>query len=236
MLFPPRFHRQANINHGLSRALGSQREGKSVIELAGTFQGRAAFQGTTSTAQRTLPSKAQSFASELTGELGETKSGDQKSARPAPSPPTGQTIVSWRDPAEPKSPEQPSGLNGLVISYPGTTSGAIAEGKGSSQPPVSFDDAYWAKQPAAVQQLRNIQDPVQKTELATQLAQQGYSIDVPIMVWGWDPQIATEIRQSDGYTWVPSALQQPVEVAPGLTVAGLPTYDPAHPPAGSIPV
>jgi hypothetical protein len=38
-----------------------------------------------------------------------------------------------------------------------------------------------------------------------------------------------------GYTWVPSALQQPVEVAPGLTYAGA-SYDPSKPPAGSIAV
>lgn len=105
----------------------------------------------------------------------------------------------------------------------------------TTQPVESFDDAYWAKQPAAVQQLRNIQDPSQRAATAAQLAGKGYSIDVPIMVWGWDPQITTQARESLGYTWVPSALQQPVEVAPGLSFNGT-SYDPLHPPAGSIPV
>jgi hypothetical protein len=100
----------------------------------------------------------------------------------------------------------------------------------------SVDDAYWSKQPAAVQQLRNIQDQGQRTLLGSQLATEGYSIDVPIMVWGWDAGVTTQLRQSYGYTWVPSALQQPVAVAPGLSVPGVPPYDPAHPPVGSIAV
>jgi hypothetical protein len=104
-------------------------------------------------------------------------------------------------------------------------------------PQVAFDNAYWAKQPAAVQALRTIQDPEQRTAMATQLANEGYSIDVPIMVWGWDPSLTTSMRQADGYTWVPSALQKPVEVAPGLpSLGGNTAYDPNNPPAGSIAV
>ena len=72
---------------------------------------------------------------------------------------------------------------------------------------------------------------------ATQLASEGYSIDVPIMVWGWDPSITMAMRQADGYTWVPSALQNPVEDAPGLPSLGtVAAYNPNNPPAGSISV
>jgi hypothetical protein len=106
----------------------------------------------------------------------------------------------------------------------------------AQQPDQSFDDAYWAKQPAAVQQLRTISDQGQRTLLATQLATQGYKIDVPIMAWGWDPSQVTSLRKSYGYTWVPSALQNPVAVAPGLSVPGMQPYDPNNPPAGSIAV
>jgi len=102
--------------------------------------------------------------------------------------------------------------------------------------PQSVDDAYWAKQPAAVQQLRNIQDPGERALLGTQLASEGYSIDVPIMVWGWDAGVTTQLRHSYGYTWVPSALQQNIPEAPGINTPGLARYDPAHPPAGSITV
>jgi hypothetical protein len=101
----------------------------------------------------------------------------------------------------------------------------------------AFDNAYWASQPAAVQALQKIQDPAQRATMATQLASEGYSIDVPIMVWGWDPSITTAMRQADGYTWVPSALQSGVEMAPGLPGMGtIAAYDPNNAPAGSIPV
>jgi len=98
------------------------------------------------------------------------------------------------------------------------------------------DDIYWSNQPAAVQQLRGIQDMDQRQQLATQLANEGYSIDVPIMVWGWDPAKVTAARESYGYTWVPSALQQPVSAAPGITGGGIIQYDPTQPPSGSIQV
>jgi hypothetical protein len=101
----------------------------------------------------------------------------------------------------------------------------------------AFDDAYWAAQPPAVQALRTMQNPEERTVTATQLAAEGYSIDVPIMVWGWDPSITTAMRQADGYTWVPSAMQNPVEDAPGLSGYGNTAgYNPNNPPAGSIAV
>ena len=100
-----------------------------------------------------------------------------------------------------------------------------------------FDNNYWAQQPAAVQPLRTMQNQDQREAMATQLASEGYSIDVPIMVWGWDPSVVTSMRQSEGYTWVPSALQNPVSLAPGLAAMGTSAaYDPTKPPAGSIAV
>jgi hypothetical protein len=101
----------------------------------------------------------------------------------------------------------------------------------------AYDDSYWASQPPPVQALRTMQNQEQREATATQLANEGYSIDVPIMVWGWDPSITTAMRQSDGYTWVPSALQASVEVAPGLSSVGtLAAYNPNNPPPGSIAV
>jgi hypothetical protein len=100
-----------------------------------------------------------------------------------------------------------------------------------------FDNNYWAQQPPAVQPLRTMQNQEQRSALATQLASEGYSIDVPIMVWGWDPSTVTSMRQAEGYTWVPSALQAPVDVAPGLPSMGtLSSYNSKTPPAGSIAV
>ena len=102
--------------------------------------------------------------------------------------------------------------------------------------PASFDDAYWASQPPAVQKLRDISDYDQRTQAAAQLMNQGYSIDVPIMMWGWDPQITMQLRQSYGYTWVPSATDNPIQTAPGLAVPGLAAYDPNSGTPGAIEV
>lgn len=98
------------------------------------------------------------------------------------------------------------------------------------------DDAYWLHQPPAVQQLRDIQDPGQLATTAAELAKQGYTIDVRIMVDRMDPVCTMGIRQVEGYTWVPSALQPPIYLPPGLTFPGLTPYDPDNPPPGSIKV
>lgn len=102
--------------------------------------------------------------------------------------------------------------------------------------PDAADDAYWSKQPPAVQQLREIDDTNQRAALGKQLAVAGYQIDVPIMVWGWDAAKTTALRAEAGYTWVPSAQQNPVSAAPGLTGPGITPYDPKNPPANSIKV
>lgn len=96
------------------------------------------------------------------------------------------------------------------------------------------DDTYWNAQPAAVQQLREIRNPEQRQVLAEKLASEGYTIDNAIMVWGWDAGQVMAERQADGYTWVPSATQAGIQAAPGLSVAGLTSYDPSSPPSGSI--
>lgn len=100
---------------------------------------------------------------------------------------------------------------------------------------TATDDAYWAQQPLAVRQLRNMGYD-QRMQVGTQLAEEGYTIDVPIMIWGWDPGKVTATREAAGFTWVPSALQQPVTAAPGITAPGLIPYDPNNPPQGSIRV
>jgi len=102
--------------------------------------------------------------------------------------------------------------------------------------PQLFDQAYWASQPPEIQALPGIADPGQRAAKAAQLATNGFTIDVPIMVWGWDPYLAMQLRQQFGFTWVPSALQPPVTIAPGLAQPGVVAYDPSNPPPGSIKV
>jgi hypothetical protein len=97
------------------------------------------------------------------------------------------------------------------------------------------DQAYWAEQPPAIQALQNMA-PDQRAAAAQSLADQGYSIDVPIMVWGWDPMATMVQREIDGYSWAPAVQTSGTQAGPGLNAPGSPGYDPSDPPAGAIPV
>ena len=57
-----------------------------------------------------------------------------------------------------------------------------------------FDQAYWASQPPEVQALPGITDPDQRAARAATLATNGFTIDVPIMVWGWDAYLVMTMR------------------------------------------
>ena len=119
----------------------------------------------------------------------------------------------------------------------GTVSGAPLDDAARSKLIQAEIDAYWATQPAAVQQLRNIGDFVQRMSMANQLASQGCSIDKSIMVWGYDPMKTMVTRQVYGYSWVPT-LNQAVDATPppGFALPGQTPYDPAHPAPGAIQV
>jgi len=120
----------------------------------------------------------------------------------------------------------------------GTVSGEPLDDAARSKLIQSEIDAYWAAQPAEVQQLRNIGDFVQRMSMAQQLVSKGYAIDKSIMVWGYDPMKTMVTRQIYGYTWVPS-LNNSVDATPpppGFALPGQTPYDPAHPAPGSIEV
>lgn len=104
-------------------------------------------------------------------------------------------------------------------------------------PEITEEQAYWNAQPAPVQALQNMPVGPARDALALQLANQGYSIDTQIMVWGWDPQMTMQIRENDGYSWVPSYGQANIPVGPGLSMPDDPTtYNPGNPPAGAVEV
>jgi len=106
----------------------------------------------------------------------------------------------------------------------------------SITPAMAEIDAYWAAQPPAVQQLRNVADFGARNFLAQQLSDQGYSIDRAVMVWGWDPMQTMLTRKMYGYTWVPSYNQPSLSAAPGFALPGETPYDAGNPPPGSIAV
>jgi len=120
----------------------------------------------------------------------------------------------------------------LVLAFAGT---AFAQNECTPNN-VAFDSAYWLSQPPQVQALQNVTPYTTRVTQATALAQQGFTVDVPIMVWNWDACLTMFYRQSYGYAWVPSALQPNISVAPGVTQPGATAYNPNSPPPGSIRV
>ena len=210
-----------------------------MINLSVNLAGLEATRQPTSNGQRPVAVNSQSFAGQLSEAFAEalTKLGiDPGSVHLTVESPSSQTSVPRQNLAAPASPASGSSAPAAPeVVTSASPSVAAAESK-DWYTGNAADDAYWSQQPPAVQHLRDMKDRSQRAAVGAQLASEGYSIDVPIMVWGWDPAITTQLRQSYGYTWVPSALQPPVQVAPGLSFPGLQSYDPAHPPAGSIEV
>ncbi len=96
-------------------------------------------------------------------------------------------------------------------------------------------EIYWAAQNPEVGGLRTA-PPDNVVDLALLLAKRGHIIDYYIMVLQGDPLFTMQLRKDYGYTWVPSLLQAPPAVAPGLWFPGVPSYDPDNPPKGSIKV
>ena len=92
----------------------------------------------------------------------------------------------------------------------------------------------------------NITDPQQKADMVNQLTfdyhyrQEGASgqrqPDNAVDNWGWDPYKTMQARRQYGYTWVPNMHQNPIAIAPGLSMPGTAPYNPTQPPEGSITV
>jgi hypothetical protein len=94
-------------------------------------------------------------------------------------------------------------LRNLLVTAILLTTAAFAQ----QTPQQVFDNAYWASQPPAVQTLRGHYNDY---DTVAALATQGYLIDVPVMLYGWDPYIVMQARLAEGETWTPSALMHPL--------------------------
>ena len=111
---------------------------------------------------------------------------------------------------------------------------------------TQFDQAYRAAQPPEVRALMDMPadspDAIAvRVTRGAALAAKGYTIDAPIMIYGWDPYWCMTERANIGLTWVPSALQAGLGMPgqysePGLNTPGTLGPYPATPPSGSIKV
>lgn len=100
-----------------------------------------------------------------------------------------------------------------------------------------FNAAFWGSYPPEVQALSGMEPFTdERMERAILLASRGYSIDCEIQARGVSAWETMKLREAYGYTWVPSLLQDPIVIAPGLEIPGVAPYDPKHPPKGSIKV
>ena len=198
----------------------------------------ADFTLTKTTSAKSTDSFTQQLISALDGYLGDSanSSNVEIDIRSTPSQVSGgrQFIVTVKNTDPAAAPLSAPATALSPSASPGASTARASDG--ITQPYDNPTDAYWAMQPHEVQALRDISDDTQRAEAASELAYKGFAIDVPIMVWKWDPLVTMELRKSAGYTWVPSAMQAPVQVAPGLSFPGLPGYDPKNPPPGSIKV
>jgi hypothetical protein len=195
-----------------------------------------------------LDSFAQQLASELEGMLGASGNGSQieinVQSGPVQSSGMNQftiTVTNEEGTSTPTAAGSSSSAT-TTTTTPSTPSTATTPATSPTSTATTLDksdmtptEAYWASQPVAVQALEYAPAD-QKYELAQQLAEEGYAIDVPIMVWGWDPLATMIQRQEEGYTWVPSAMQPGIEEEPGVSMPQGTPYDPNNPPPGSIQV
>ena len=103
---------------------------------------------------------------------------------------------------------------------------------------TQYDALYLKSQPPAVQKLMALPGGIAGSQarvtLGRQLAGEGYLIDTTIMIWAWSAYWTMKSRLAYGYTWVPSALQPPVQIAPTVKEPGIPTYDGAIVPPGAL--
>lgn len=102
---------------------------------------------------------------------------------------------------------------------------------------AGFDEVYWAHQPPQIRVLKNLSDPALSTA-AREAADKGFPVDVPIQVWKWRPWLVMMIREQQGLTWVPSANQEPLNLAGDALKYGFSgrSYEPKNPPPGTIKV
>jgi hypothetical protein len=98
-----------------------------------------------------------------------------------------------------------------------------------------YNEAYFLSKPDRVRSLWDINDSAERYTAAVALAHEGYILDGSIDGYGNDPYLVNTDRiVTYGYTWIPSLLQPPLSVAPGLHIPGIADYNPNVIPAGAI--
>ena len=122
---------------------------------------------------------------------------------------------------------------GTAVSGPGTLTDAIYRSSLDPARRALIDQHYaWLTNPNAV-----AYNPALAKQLLTAAQLSGLPIDTQIMLWGWSAATTMQIRQNDGYAYVPPNGAPNINVGPGLPppVGELSNY-PSSMPAGWIKV
>lgn len=100
---------------------------------------------------------------------------------------------------------------------------------------LGFVKAYWAAQPPAVRVLQHAPNANPdgtvnqgKFDLAASLSNQGYDIDVAIMVWDLNPYWIMQVRENESVTSPMYLNGKPIHVSSNQ--AAYPPFDPPAPP------
>lgn len=101
---------------------------------------------------------------------------------------------------------------------------------------LAFVKAYWLAQPPPVRAFQDMPNTLpdgmlspERGALAQELTRQGFDVDLPIMVWDWNPYYVMEVRQNEGVI-NPLYLSGHV-IKVSIDLADFPPYEkPAPPP------
>src|SRR5665213_2710911 len=66
-------------------------------------------------------------------------------------------------------------------------------------------------------------NPVAAAGLLADALATGKPVDMQIMLWGWSATMTMLIRKNDGYAYVPAYGQPNINIAPGLSMPGVPS-------------
>lgn len=84
--------------------------------------------------------------------------------------------------------------------------------------------------------LRTNDDDRDRIEKAVALAKAGQILDHAVDIRQQDAKAMMDLRRAYGYTWIPNAIMDNVQIAPGLSgpFSHLSQYDPTAAPVGAI--
>lgn len=96
-------------------------------------------------------------------------------------------------------------------------------------------DIFWLYFPMEVRALRDM-EPKERFPYAMDLLSKGFIVASDVMVFEVDPVTHINLCYNQGYRWSEAMGEPGIPVAPGVSMPGMPSYDPLKPPLRSYPI